>query len=68
LKPIKGAVKNSQVALNDSAVVEDVNVARVDSITEGTGFRTGPITWNTLPILSLKQIYICTNKNVIMNY
>lgn len=70
LKPIEGAVKNGQAALDDSAVPEDVNVARVNDVSrvgtlaEGTGLWTGSVTWHTLPVLSLKQKNI---KNVIMN-
>ena len=64
LKPIEGAVKNGQAALDDSAVAEDFNVAgvnyvaRVGTLAEGTGLWTGSVTWHTLTILSLKQIYI----------
>ena len=67
LKPIEGAVKNGQAALDDSAVAEDFNVAgvndvaRVGTLAEGTGLWTGPVTWHTLTILSLKQIYIYIN-------
>ena len=70
LKPIEGAVKNGQAALDDSAVAEDFNVAgvndvaRVGTLAEGTGLWTGSVTWHTLTILSLKQIYKlkCHNK------
>jgi hypothetical protein len=61
LKPIEGAVKNGQAALDDSAVAEDFNVAgvndvaRVGTLAEGTGLWTGSVTWHTLTILSLNR-------------
>ena len=56
LKPIECAVKDSQASLNDSTILEALNVARVYDVTEMAGLWTSTVTGNTFSNHSL-QIY-----------
>ena len=53
LESVEGAVKDGEATLNDGAVLEAFNVARMDSVAKMAGFRTDPITGDTLSSHSL---------------
>ena len=53
LEAVEGGVEDGEAALDDGAVLEGVNVARVDNVREGAGLGTGAVTGNTLPVHSL---------------
>ena len=67
LEAIEGGVKDREAALENSAVAEVFNVARVDRVGKLTNLRTRSVAGNTFAVMSLKIFQIKIMNMVWLN-